>query len=408
LSKIKSTTDPATAAAESRERLASAQQRKRDADEALAALLAEAEDVRDRARAGEDVDAEALRNTDAAAVELAKLHADGAARRVEAARRGLVAEDTHLGEAVAAAVADLLPGVPVRVATARLTEAPAELPAAVVVQSREAVRDTIEGTLSGTVEVQFWRGPWHRDFPDDRAFDQALDRTQVRATVHRQGRREVGAAVVGTLRVDVRFAWAPVPVLRWQDVRGRAAFRVTSFVGGVGEDARQSRQSHFTGGRGVVIGAGDTGARASTVAVHNRETAVLADRTDSDGRRSITIGTTLVMRPSRGIVWSADDVRDALVSAVEGFEGRCSGGLGRVASARVVNVSPVEGAHPTARAARAEFVLVSQLPEGTTAPGGAASNATPPAPRQATPRRAPVEQSDQFGDVPGRHPGSRR
>jgi hypothetical protein len=367
-----------------------------------AVAVAHAADVRSRARTDHDIATADLTNADAG-VELAALRVEGSAAALAKVRRSVVNTDTSLAAALLASdvFAAVLPEVPVSLATARPTAAPGAVPCAV--QSQPSVRDLIEGRISGQLEVYYFRSPLNWPVPTDH-LERVADERQIMLTAHPRGASEVDGTVVERIGLDVLSAFAPVPLVTYADLDGTSAWRVPSFASGLQQNAVRAMQRATASAVGVSLGHGDATASARSVRVVADAPVVLSAGYDARGVRQIALSVGLAAYPDDAS-FTGEELAAGLTRVVEAMQGRCVSALGRVTSATIGNVLPVDGSR-VARAVVAEFVLTSRLPDGERAPGAArATEPTVPAQR---PARDVREHLDAGGSDVTKHPGVQR
>lgn len=354
MSRTKTATPTLDPAEQSRETLAEAQRKLADTRATLAAANTAVETLRDRARVDDSITGADLASAKSD-VDLAEIRQSEATSAVQRAERGLVNTETVLAETLVAVVQDVTRVTPT-VATGRPSEVPADLPAVFIVQAKPSKADTLNGTISGSVEVIFYRSEVHRAL-DDARLGVLADRSGLRLDVRPQGNRDDNGVIVEAVRLDVRSARAPLPVIR------RAPgdeWRVTHFATAVAGDVRHSMQLHDAPLVGVRLGSGDASVQQSTVNVTTETPSEVSDKVDTDGVRHRVVEIAVTAQPGQGNVWNSDQMRDKMIHAIEAQHGTCASGLGRVSS---VNVLSVEPAGRSGRRVRARFDFVSQLPE---------------------------------------------
>lgn len=340
-----------TPAERSREALTEAERVKAECAQTLVTAREYVEELRYRAGSDDGITGSNLASADAA-VEVAELRFSGAVRSRQRAERALVNTETILADAVAPAVQQAVK-VPVTVLTTRPTEAPVDLPAAYLVQPKASTADTIEGYVSGALDVVFYRTEVHREISAE-AIESSADAQRIRLSARHHGSRDDGGVIVETVRLDVRIAYAPVPAIR----RGaNDGYRLSWFARGLASDVRDSMQLYDAPSAGIRYGSGDANTRLNTVNVTSGESSMLADDTDASGLRRRVAEVRVTAGPGHGCMWSPDQIRDKLVDAVEAQAGTCVGGLGRVSSAAVLSVEPV---NRDGRTVKARFEFVSQ------------------------------------------------
>jgi hypothetical protein len=330
---------------------------------ALAAAEKHAEALHERLSAGDDtVTAAGLPVADAE-VKRCRLLADAASKAEARAQRGLVNTDTTLAEAVAEVVSEAV-GVPAVVTYQRPSEAPANLLALFIVQTTPSTEDTINGRISGTVEALYYRSGLHRSM-DGKRVKAAANRVGIRLSARDGGSQERSGATVDALRLDVRAAYAPVPVIR-EEMTG-AEWPLKAFTQGLGQEITQRFASATDQAVGIVVRpdglvhSGDASARERVARGGATVAQEVSSTVDEDGirRRTVAVVTRVVMTSPRSR-WTADQLGAGMVEVLKAQEGQFVGAVGRVEAVSVARVQPIEGR--PGRECTARFTFVSRAP----------------------------------------------